>query len=755
MNVMVLVLAVALAVIIPSQAFTPSTSTARTTVHVGHNSTAIPTGCPRGCSCANSYTGPKLVCSFLDPELQRFDSNVRHLVVHGQGDASTPKLKSLYFNSIGLSNLVTLILRNVSLSDIAVDAFAGMNHLEEVDLSFNNIVHLHPKTFANNFNLRHLILRNNPGIQLTYSKDNSHHGQFLVSGSITQLILENCMIKDIPKRAFAGLGGLDYLDLSGNYLTELKDDSLADLINLETLDLSDNSISKIGSEAFVDIDDLTTLYLRGNPLKTLEGIEVAGLEELDASRCDIEILSAEVFDGFPELILLNLSMNSIKDVDDEAFLALSSLRYLDLSHNSIRSPLDRYMFQNCNDLETLNLSNNREFRVLEKFEGHFKLLYSFDISNCGLSQIVDGALDNFKYLTYLNISGNNIGHIDANSFSALTHLVNLDLSRNHLSSLNSLIFVHNTMLNRLSLANNLFKHVPAILFQPTIDLDSLDVSYNRISGLWNLSESLVMKDKRILGHLSTLNVAGNKIRKLHMHSFISLLQLSRLDISDNLIECTPDFSHMMQWLITNHVIPNHGNNRRPVELSVIDNNIQWDHFIREICPIEAPATEKTDKMVHLSMEDEFSKLVEDKMANSYPQDEIVGPVGNEYQIQPRPIITIHGEPIEIPSFDNMPDRMEIVEPLEDPPIWPVFTIWAAIALIVLAIGNATIIAIKRQRNKHPNVDYRTLERGFIVRRGGRSVYQKLYEDCSIPTVHQDIKSGGSRLNTIFQLPQKV
>uniref|UniRef100_A0A0K8SVK2 Insulin-like growth factor-binding protein complex acid labile subunit n=2 Tax=Lygus hesperus TaxID=30085 RepID=A0A0K8SVK2_LYGHE len=630
-----------------------------------------------------------------------------------------------------------------------------MDHLEELDLSDNEIVNLHPNTIENNGNLRHLILRNNPGIQLA-NPNNPRHTPFLVSGSLVQLILANCEIKDIPKRAFASLGGLDYLDLSRNYLTELKDDGLAELINLETLDVSDNSISKISADAFVDIDDLTTLYLRGNPIKTLEGIEISGLEELDASRCDIEVLSPAVFDGFPELVLLNLSMNKIKDIDDEAFLALTALRYLDLSHNSIRSPLDKFMFQNCNDLETLSLANNRDFRVLDKFEGRFKLLYSLDLSNCGISQITDGVLDNFKYLTYLNVSGNNIGHIDANAFSALTHLVNLDLSKNRLLGLNSHIFLHNTMLNRLSVAGNMFKHVPAILFQPTIDLDYLDVSNNRINGLWNLSESFVMKNKNILGRLSTLNVAGNKIRKLHMHSFISITQLARLDISNNPIECTSDFSHMMQWLILNRVIPNRGNNPRPVEVSVIDNNIQWDQFIKEVCPEgKTDKIEKTDKMLHQPLDEEAQKITL-KTDSAQIDEEESDADSNRVQVQPRPIITFRGEPIEIPSFDDIPDHMEIVEPIENKSvvIWPVFTIWCAIALIVLAIANATIIAVRRQRNRHPNVDYTTLERGFIVRRGGRSMYQKLYEDCSIPAVHTDAKSG-SRLHTIFQLPQKV
>ncbi|KAF6213194.1 hypothetical protein GE061_010910 [Apolygus lucorum] len=294
-------------------------------------------GCPTGCRCSVSFTGPKLVCDFLDPEIQEFGTTARHLVVNGKRGDHAPKLAYKYFFKAGLANLVTLTIRNASLSKIDRGAFEGMDHLEELDLSDNEIVTLHPNTIENNGNLRHLILRNNPGIQLT-NPNSPRHTPFLVSGSLVQLILANCQIKDIPKRAFANLGGLDYLDLSGNYLTELKDDGLAELINLETLDVSDNSISKISADAFVDIDDLTTLYLRGNPIKTLEGIEISGLEELDASRCDIEVLSPAVFDGFPELVLLNLSMNKIKDIDDEAFLALTALRYLDLSHNSIRSP---------------------------------------------------------------------------------------------------------------------------------------------------------------------------------------------------------------------------------------------------------------------------------------------------------------------------------------------------------------------------------------------------------------------------------
>ncbi|BES92183.1 LRR_TYP [Nesidiocoris tenuis] len=712
-------------------------------------SSSRPSACPEGCRCTTSYSGPKLVCDFLDPGIQQFNTDVRHLSINGKRGDHGPKLTMNYFAKIGLTKLVTLSIRNASLSEIDRAAFEGLDHLEEIDLSYNNIVNLHPSTFENNGNLRHLILRNNPGIQLTHPRSTHHSSHFLISGSLTQLILANCEIKEIPKRAFAGLGALDYLDLSGNYLVELGDECLDDLINLETLDISDNSISKIGADAFVDIDQLTVLTLRGNPLKTLEGIEVNGLEELDASRCDIEVLSAAVFDGFPELTYLNLSMNSIKDVDSEAFLTLTSLRELDLSYNSIRSPLDRFMFQNCNNLEVLSLSNNRDFRIFEGFEGRFKTLYSLDLSSCGLSQITDGTLDTVKYLTFLNVSGNNIGHIDANAFSALTHLQNLDLSNNRLTNLNSHIFLHNKMMNRLSLSGNLFRHVPAILFQPTVDLDYLDISNNRINGLWNLSESFVMKNKNILGRLTTLKVAGNKIRKLHLHSFISISQLSKLDISNNPIECTPDFSHMMQWLIVNRVIPNRDINPKPVELDVVNNNVQWNQFLNEVCPLEKK-TEKTDKMLRPFAAEHSSKLLEQSTEQrEEEQNEMEG-----IRPESRPFITIHGQPIEIPQFDETPGRMEIVEPVEDKSIviMPLFFVWCAIGILVFAFIHASILAIRRHRNKHPNVDYKTLERGYIVRRGGRSVYQKLYEDCSVPAVHEG--KNGSRIS-IFQLPHKV
>ncbi|CAA9999333.1 unnamed protein product, partial [Nesidiocoris tenuis] len=383
--------------------------------------------------------------------------------------------------------------------------------------------------------------------------------------------------------------------------------------------------------------------------------------------------------------------------------------------------IQQFMFQNCNNLEVLSLSNNRDFRIFEGFEGRFKTLYSLDLSSCGLSQITDGTLDTVKYLTFLNVSGNNIGHIDANAFSALTHLQNLDLSNNRLTNLNSHIFLHNKMMNRLSLSGNLFRHVPAILFQPTVDLDYLDISNNRINGLWNLSESFVMKNKNILGRLTTLKVA----------------------------ECTPDFSHMMQWLIVNRVIPNRDINPKPVELDVVNNNVQWNQFLNEVCPLEKK-TEKTDKMLRPFAAEHSSKLLEQSTEQrEEEQNEMEG-----IRPESRPFITIHGQPIEIPQFDETPGRMEIVEPVEDKSIviMPLFFVWCAIGILVFAFIHASILAIRRHRNKHPNVDYKTLERGYIVRRGGRSVYQKLYEDCSVPAVHEG--KNGSRIS-IFQLPHKV
>uniref|UniRef100_T1HAI9 Uncharacterized protein n=1 Tax=Rhodnius prolixus TaxID=13249 RepID=T1HAI9_RHOPR len=547
---------------------------------LGACSGSIP--CPQACRCdRKSFSGAIARCSELDPDVQRFPLDITRLVVenyHGERDLA---LTDRMFSDMGLERVTVIKIVNSTLRDIQVSAFHGLHNLQEVDFSHNRLILIHPDTFKNNKNLARVVLKGNP-LQLTQVLEQKDH-HFLNSESLRELDLSHCRLTQIAPKTFSNLRGLELLDLSGNDLTEIKADTLANLESLEDLYLAYNSISKIDPNAFNDIDDMIKLSLRGNPIKTLEGIEVPGLAELDISECDLEILAGASFRGFLDLETLNLSRNSIRDIDPEAFYNLLNLKYLDLSFNMIRGPLDDSLFSLNQKLETISLAGNKELKVFKE-----------------------------------------------------------------------------------------------------------------------------------------------------LHSFISMEKLEQLDISKNPIQCTSDFSHVMQWLIVNRVMPNKGDGSRPANLGFIDNNIEWDEVLKEVCPINAPTTKSQLPA---------NTLPEEKSQKSFPHSTLFKNTEKRRNSTKKLPINIE-EPL---SFRG-PEEITKIEPIGDPPlVWPMVLIWISILSILIALGNLMALLIYRSRRQYRVLSYKPhfaspLETQFPARRiGGRSPYKKLYEECSVPAPVHDHK----------------
>lgn len=653
--------------------------------------------CPHHCTCTqSSFTGGKAKCSVLDPDIQKFPLDIVHLTVDNYPDERLP---ARLFIDLGLSQLVTLRIANGTLRNINRHAFQGLTYLEDVDLPYNKIEKLDPHTFES-LNVKRLNLDGNPLVMYDSNVPNELR-QFLISTSLIELTLSDCKIKSVEEvQTLTNLASLEYLDLSYNELTELKDDMFSSLINLEEINLSHNKIKHIDRDTFADIDDLSTLNLRGNPLVTLEGIEIPGLNELDVSHCKFELLSASTLEGFPELTSLNLSQNSIMNIDMDTFMSVPGLKNLDLSYNKLRGPLSELLFEFNKKLETLSFRGNSEIKYMPGFKGEFPLLYTYDLSYCGLTSIGNETFKGMNNLATVNVSGNSLVHIDPRTFINLHYLTVLDLSSNLLHVLHSKIFLANKELTKLNLARNFFKHLPAVLFLPTPKLQWLDLSYCRLTSLCNISESFTMRNHNILSRLTYLNLSGNKLTKLHKHYFVSMVKLKKLDISNNPIECTPDFSHVMQWLIIKRVMPNKITTESPASLDLIENNVQWDDILKTVCPLE-PSNYKENNSVM------FSSNV------------------------------IHIPDIGTFEAENSDIEVPIIE--ETTPFGPMLVVWVSLFLLLFAMINLIGLTIYRSRKNYKIVSS-ALDGHFQVRKGGRQQYQKLYEECSIPVpIHNEKK----------------
>ena len=86
--------------------------------------------------------------------------------------------------------------------------------------------------------------------------------------SLTNVLVENCGLKNIARKDFEGLGNLEYLNLSNNELKSLPNDLFVDTPNLRQIFLHVNKIEQLSSKIFDPLDkkNLIRFDLSGNRL---------------------------------------------------------------------------------------------------------------------------------------------------------------------------------------------------------------------------------------------------------------------------------------------------------------------------------------------------------------------------------------------------------------------------------------------------------------------------------------------------------
>jgi len=655
--------------------------------------------CPTQCDCSSS-TGDKAVCTELPQEVGVFPSWVKHLEIKDRRPSNKFQLDESVFLNLGLKNVQTIDIVNSSLKSVDAAAFINLPDVKNIDLSNNNLILLHPNTFSNNAQLLQLVLSGNP-LQLTqFLNQTVKHPHFINSDSLSELLLANCQLRQIVPFAFSNLINLELIDLSGNQLKYVRPDMFAKMESLDEVYLSDNYIQTIDSRSFDDVDDMTVLKLDGNPITHTDTICVSGLKTLDLSRCKLEELAQNSFMQVPEVSSLNLSSNAIGSIDPDAFTPLITLSYLDLSHNALTS-LPPTLFSGNKKLEKLYLAGNRQLKKIPKFEGTFAYLYYYDLSDCGLVNVTREPLSQMKYLSTLNLSSNHITNLGQKALGNLRSLKVLDLSNNKLRSLSADDFSHNRELNKLYLNGNLFHHLGISVFGSLPKLFYLDISNCRLTSLWTTADYHVILTKKALKDLSYLDVSNNKLKKLHVYQFNKFQQLRVLDVSNNPIECTDEFTHLVQWIITENIRLNSTTTSHALSWDQEDNDesekMKWSELVNDVC-IATPASDA--KVEHESV------LHTDRSLSA-----------------------------ELLEKDL---KLKLEEDLneDDPVLWPIRLITLSLAVLFFAVINLLALIVFRSRRTYRAV--RTpvytspLDGHFQVRRGGRLQYQKLYEECSVP-----------------------
>jgi len=144
-------------------------------------------------------------------------------------------------------------------------------------------------------------------------------------------------IKKLKRNSFTLYPDLKFLYLFDNMILKIEAGTFSHLTLLEALDLSQNGLRIVPPEIF-NLPNLRKLYLSDNELKD-EGFSSI-TKPVKAPLIYLNIAATEIakipdFGILPELLVFNISMNSLLQISPEQFAPLCQIQQVDLNHPNV------------------------------------------------------------------------------------------------------------------------------------------------------------------------------------------------------------------------------------------------------------------------------------------------------------------------------------------------------------------------------------------------------------------------------------
>lgn len=363
----------------------------------------------------NTWTSYKEI-TIEDSELEKLPSGdfsqFNHITSFSASDVGIQEINRDDFKSF--KSLSTLDLSNNNITNLGNVVFLHLESLEVLNLSNNSIETIHVNTFdecsknlilvdLSNNQLKeiHANVFTNIGKSSTNAQLNFAHNQ--IDTIISTVMINTFETIDISynllKKLNLNCTSIDNLLLNDNKLEEF---SVDDNCRLKSLDLSNNFITQlkvadISSLILSNNKDLRNLTLNVVNLTVLKVDNVTGsvitfeslknatkLQILDASNSYIGIPKINTFANKKLLQKLTLRNTGLSNIQHGMFSHQKNLKDLDISANNL-SQIDIRMFMGLLNLEKLDISGNK-LTIIDHYES---------------------ILDSFPKLTTIGIEDNN------------------------------------------------------------------------------------------------------------------------------------------------------------------------------------------------------------------------------------------------------------------------------------------------------------------------------------------------------------
>ncbi|KAI1292097.1 Chaoptin [Halotydeus destructor] len=371
----------------------------------------------------NHIANISLVFRFPMAKLRLLDlssNRIEHLQVEAFANLGSLEILNLSGNKLNqLDNFNSAIkclgvaasLRQLDLTDnylSRVEQVNSCDHLEELNVSGNELFELHEDTFSGLKHLRRLDLSSN---QLRKISQHTFHPL----QRLRQLVVNNCSLAVMPNLP---LVDMVKLIASNNLMANISSQSLAKARALRSLDLSGNQLADIPRTLWRHLASLSELNLSSNPIEVIDAAsfsELRKLHNLDISRLRLKFVDSRMLHSLVELTALRTS----------TYPNVRSFRLHDLLARSVGLKSVHVHIQES------TLSHQIQWAFSSK-------LTELSITGSSLVKILPDAFLGLRSSDLvLRITDTNVSHLPAGLLRYMNNRFALiDLRRNRLTSLN-------------------------------------------------------------------------------------------------------------------------------------------------------------------------------------------------------------------------------------------------------------------------------------------------------------------------------
>ncbi|VDO41695.1 unnamed protein product [Onchocerca flexuosa] len=256
-------------------------------------------------------------------------------------------------------------------------------------------------------------------------------------------------------------------------------------------------------------------------------INLGLVQQLEMQDSGLKDIPAGFFSGL-FIKKLDLSYNSITDIDENSFLGMNNvLQELILHHNNL-TQLPSKALTPLSALLRLDLSNNSigDIEAEHAFPPLSKL-YDISLANNRICQIHKNAFDDVKYsVQTINLGRNCLKEVPAPAIRGFKQLMALHLHNNNINSLGALSFMNLPLINLLNLASNQISTIHKQTFLNVPNLRYLYLTRNRIT-------DILPHQFSSFEQLEMLDLTGNYLIELRENSFSNLKNLRQLYLGEN------------------------------------------------------------------------------------------------------------------------------------------------------------------------------------------------------------------------------